>query len=986
MLEVQLLGPLRVLGPDGGDLTPPGGRERQCLAILAAVGPDSLSIDRLTDELYGDRTPNEPRNAIQAVISRLRRSLGSHARAVETTRTGYRLVGATTDVDTALAHLHQAADSPDLAAAGDAFDRAMKLWRGEPFEGLNGELLDAERVRIENQRLKVEELILERRLVHGNSPKVDHRLLDELARAVTVRPLREKRWELLMLALYRDGQQAEALRAFQRARATLIDELGLEPGPALTELEQRILAHDPELLPSDHGACVEGDRSGRLDDVGDTPDQTATARRSISAGATLFPRLRSSLLGRDDLVTRVENEVARHPLVTLQGPGGIGKTSLAVAAVWRLLHHRLVHFVDLASVDDDEEVAPRVAHQLGLSEPDENVDPVGWIGTRLANTTDLVLVDNAEHVIKGVVELVRDVLVHHDVQGSFLVTSRRSLDVPGERVVPVPPLTVDPSTGPLPATGPAVQLFLDRVKAVQPDLEIDGHRQAVVADICRRLDGIPLAIELAAGRATVLGIDDIAARLDDQRRLLRKPLSTGEPRHESLEAVVEWSVDLLSPSARQLFERLSVMAGDFTVGGAEAMAAHCGLDPADGGSGVPVLDDLDELVRASLLVAEARRGRLRLLEPIRQVAQARLVEHDRDTETRRAHARWMADLLIDAHGRRDRTRGEAMCRIEREAGNLHAAISWLAAADGEIELVTDMALPAGWWYLSHDVRQGARLLGRLRDRLDRDRHPLAWAVSTLALAVATASDPRSTVASDSVAALAILDDHDHPDAGVCRAAAAMAQTESPDPTEPLRLLQEAERIVSSDDPWATAVVDLVVVAFQSLLARLDQATLDLTTLLVRGERAVATFASMDERWAMGVALTELGRVYQHLGDVEEAEARFLQGLEQLTDDHDYHGRHYVFTELGRMASARGEHERAGELHDQAEEIAKLDANPGCMAMALAGRADAAEARGDRAEAIGHYSRALELMEVNSVVETGADEWRRALARLTSAET
>ncbi len=956
MLEVLLLGPLQVLGDDGVDLTPAGGRERQCLAVLATVGAEGVSMDRLTRELYGDRSPNEPRNAIQAVISRLRRSLGAHAEAIETTGTGYRLVGAVTDVEPVLTDLRRAADASDPVEAQAALDHIMSRWRGRPYEGLDGELIDAQRNRIENQRLKAEELILERRLSGQPARGIDQLLLDDLETAVGSHPLRENRWRLLMLALYRDGQPAAALRAFQRARSIMVDELGLEPGPTLTELEQRILAHDPELLSTTGGG---------------EPATRTRPLRPASSPALLLPRLRSNLFGRGGLVADVEAEVGRRPLVTLLGPGGIGKTTLAVAAAWRLVNQRPVHFVDLASITDPDQVASRVAEQLGMPDGAATEPPAAWVGTHLVANPHVVLIDNAEHVVTGVADLVDGILRHHDVSGSFLITSRRPLQVPGETVIAVPPLVADNG---------AVQLFCDRVKAVQPNLEIDDAQRAVAAAICDRLDGIPLAIELAAGRATVLSIDDIAARLDDQLRLLRQPLSTGEPRHESLEAVVTWSVDLLSPTGPPAVRapgRHGRRRSRST--GAEAVAANCGLEPDT------VLDGLDELVRASLLVAEGRGGRLRMLEPIRQAALARLSEQGLEGQTRRAHARWSADLLADAHSRRDHTRGEAMGRTRDRPSERRRG---LAGRDRRRDRarITDLALPAGWWYLSHDVRQGGRLLGRLLARLDRDRHDeLAWALTVMGLAVATATDPRSEVAAPSLDAITILDRHGHPDAGVCRVAAALAQTEFSDIEVPVRLLAEAERLVSSDDQWATAVVDLVVMAVESLLHNLGRGTIDTDSLLAKGERAAAVFAAMEEQWALGVTLTELGRVYQRLGDIEEAEARFLQGLEQLSDEHDYHGRHYVFTELGRLASARGEHERAVELHDRAEEIAAGDGNPGCMAMVLAGKADAAEARGDRVAAIEHYTRALDLMDLESLIETGADEWRRALDRLTATD-
>ncbi|MEL6983555.1 MAG: BTAD domain-containing putative transcriptional regulator, partial [Actinomycetota bacterium] len=246
MLHLQLLGPLVVSDDAGNDLTPPGARERNGLATLAVVAPDPLSTERLAAELYRERDTTDPRNAVQAMVSRLRRSLGREAGSVETTTNGYRLVDVRLDIDTAEGLLRQAMAEPDLGRAAELVDEATTLWHGPTLDGLDGELVAAERLRIDGLRRDAEDVVLERRVAAG---RTDPDLAVALESAVRDEPLREQRWELLMLAQYRSGRQAEALRSFQRARDLFGQHLGLEPGPALVELEGRILAHDPSLHP-----------------------------------------------------------------------------------------------------------------------------------------------------------------------------------------------------------------------------------------------------------------------------------------------------------------------------------------------------------------------------------------------------------------------------------------------------------------------------------------------------------------------------------------------------------------------------------------------------------------------------------------------------------------------------------------------------------------------------------------------------------------
>ncbi|MEM7274066.1 MAG: BTAD domain-containing putative transcriptional regulator [Actinomycetota bacterium] len=246
MLHLRLLGPLAVTDDDGTDLTPPGAREQAGLVTLAVVSPDPLSTERIAEELYGERETADPRNAVQAVVSRLRRALGRSAGSVETTTTGYRLVDVTLDVDDAerlLTEAIRAAGTGDRDAATTALAEAVAQWRGPTLDGLDGALIASERLRLDNLRADAEDAVLELRAETGG----DGALITDLEAAVRDHPLRERRWELLMLTLYREGRQADALRAFQRARSLLSSHLGLDPGPGLAELEQRILAHDPGL-------------------------------------------------------------------------------------------------------------------------------------------------------------------------------------------------------------------------------------------------------------------------------------------------------------------------------------------------------------------------------------------------------------------------------------------------------------------------------------------------------------------------------------------------------------------------------------------------------------------------------------------------------------------------------------------------------------------------------------------------------------------
>ncbi len=644
VVQIRLLGGVSAAAGAGEmvDLGP-----AKCRAVLAALAlspGEAVPVTRLVDLVWGQDPPRTAEKTLQGYVARLRRSIG--AAAIVRTGAAYRLDVGAEAVD---AHRFQR-----YVAIGDV-EAALTEWRGMPLAGLDVPGLAPAAEGLVEQWLGAVEADLERR-VAADPPAA----VAALTQLTADHPFREGLWALLMTVLYRSGRQRDALAAYQRARRHLVEELGVEPGPRLTELEGLILGHDEQLRPH----------------AEPTASTVASARRGN------LPQRSAWLFGRDNDRDAVVEAVEASPVVTLVGPGGIGKTSLALAAArrWQDEGHddrQRVWLVELAEIAASGDVPRAVATALGVAERSGATltdSVVAALGSRPA----LLVLDNCEHVIDGAAALVRAV-ADHTPDSRVLATSRERLAIVGEQLVSVAAL--DPA-------GAAADLFAERARAVSGEFRLEECRSDVV-EVCRRLDGVPLAIELAAARARTLPPSELLSRLDDSLRLLTTGDRAGADRHRTLRATIQWSYDLLSPAQRRLFERLSVFTGPFDLAAAEAVAADADVDT------VEVDHLLGDLVERSMVTPEPGRfgPRFRLLETLRHFADQHLAAQDEAEGISRRHAQWCRRQVAAIH---DLLTGpgeiEGVARLAELWPNLRTAVGW-ACTTGDLALADALVRP-----------------------------------------------------------------------------------------------------------------------------------------------------------------------------------------------------------------------------------------------------------------------------------------------------
>jgi predicted ATPase/DNA-binding SARP family transcriptional activator len=808
-VEFRLLGPLEVRA--GGRVCALGGaKQRAVLALLLLHANEVVSSDRLIDELWGERPPKTAQTTLQVYVSRLRKALP--AGVLERREPGYLVLLAPEQLDLrrceALLHEgRQALAQGEAARALKRLEQALGLWRGPPLADFAfASFAQAAIGRLEELRLACLEERIEAELALGRHPE----LAGELEALVEQQPLRERLHAQRLLALYRSGRQAEALAAYQQARRLLVDELGIEPSPALQRLEQQILNQDEAL--------------------------EWTPPSEPEPPATNLPAPATPLVGRERELAEAGELLRAHRLLTLTGAGGSGKTRLALelAAGAAAEYEHGAWWVPLQALRDPDLVEPTIAQTVGAAAD---------LAEHLHGKHSLLLLDNFEQVAEAAPRLAS--LLAAAPQLTLLVTSREPLHLSGEQEYPVPPL----------AETDAVALFSERALALRPDFTPDE----AVAAICRRLDCLPLALELAAARVKVLSSETLLARLEQRLPLLTGGTRDLPERQRTLRATLEWSYDLLSENEQRLFTRLAVFAGGCTLESADAV---CDAE----------LETLASLVDKSLLRKEDER--FAMLETIREYA---LEQLEASVEAEELHRRCVRQLLELAERASPELQGPDqntwLDRLGAELANVRSCLAW-ALTHEELELALRLA-SALWsfWYVRAQPLWGEWT---------------RWLEEALARAEEVPAGVRARAFRALGSSLYFQGRYE---------AAARAGEEA------LSLFR------AIGDEMGTAVALNRLGMFAWALGDDDRAR----TLR---EEALASFRELGDRHGEAISLHDLGEQARDLGDFRRATELLEESVRLLRELGDHRSAAAALHGLADAALDEGDCARAGELYDE----------------------------------------------------------------------
>lgn len=657
-VEYRILGPLAVRDDDH-TVQIPGHKEKALLALLLVELGMVVSTDRIILELWGDEAPATAIQNLRSLVSRLRRHLGKETIVAQ--RPGYRIDADPEDVDAQL--FEQLADEAarhrnQSGSAGDIAERALALWRGRALTGFEGfHFADNEARRLEQRQLSIMGIAFDAGLALGRHTE----LVADLREAVDQHPLHEPFYGKLMLALYRSGRAPEALRVYTEAERVLGEELGIEPSQEIRSIERSIVMEDSSL------------------DLASRP-----APHNLPAVLTSF-------VGRENELASLVSAIPRRRMVTLTGPGGSGKSRLALETATRLLdvYRDGVWRVELAPLRDPDSVVPAISNVFG-DPVSHAADPMGSLVDLLKERHLLLVVDNCEHLLSSSARAASTILGRCP-EVTIMATSREALGIPGESVWLVPPLRVPEVGAPLEdqEQADAVRLFVSRAKDAASDFELTDVNRNHVLDICRLVDGLPLALELAATRVSSMSPRAISERVSHDIGVLSAPRGSAAARHQTMRAALDWSYRLLADESAAIFRKLAVFRGGWTVDDGEAVL------------GVGSTDVIADLVDRSLVERlHGRRLDYRLLEPIREYA----LEHlngspDFETVSDR-HASVYLELARRADdGLRSHEQMDWLRLIEEEHDNLRKAIAWsLDCGDTQraLQLVASLGL---FWFM-----------------------------------------------------------------------------------------------------------------------------------------------------------------------------------------------------------------------------------------------------------------------------------------------
>ncbi|MER7277689.1 BTAD domain-containing putative transcriptional regulator [Dactylosporangium sp. NPDC000244] len=826
-MEFRILGPLEVVV--AGAAVPLGGAKPRAVLIALLLHPGRyVAADRLIADVWGDDPPPSAVNALQSYMSRLRRALGRDALGHHAG--GYRVAAAAGQVDARRfeagltdARAALAGGDPDGALA--AAEAALRLWRGPALLDVAGELFaQAEIARLTELRRVAEDLRVECLLALGRTAEAVARS----AEVVAAEPLRELSRAQLMLGLYRAGRPAEALAAYHELRALLAEQFGLDPGEELQALAGAMLRQDAGLAP-------------------------APVPVSAPGPVNAIPPVLDRFVGRERELAEVRALLDEHRLVTVTGPGGAGKTRLAMELCRGLAVD--VRLAELAGVEDGTLLEPALTQAFGLAVP----TGVAGIAEAVGDRPVVLLLDNGEQLLAALAGVVRRLLAQAPGL-RVLLTSRSPLSIAGERQYAVPPL---------PAGTAAVELFLDRAAAVAPGWTCGEAERAVVAALCERLDGLPLAVELAAAQLVALSPAQILDRLDDPRALV-SPRRDVDERHRSLDGAVDATYRLLDGPQRELFARLSVFAGPFDLDAAERVA----------GEGDGVLAPLTGLITKSLVTVLPVAGprRYRMLRTLRQYAERRLTP-DGHADLRRRHLAWSCELAAQA----DRAlRGPDARRwfraVEAKQDDARAALAHGLADPAGAGAALRLAGDLSWfWYRGGHIVEGLR-----------------WLEAALAAAPDAPEDARAR-ALTGVACLRYLGG-DLPASGTA-----------------IRAALELARAGGAPATLARAAVYHTLLL--GLSGRIEEGRR-------AGEEAHALAAACGEDWLLAEALISIGHVAWAGGDLRGAAAALDEAIEAGTRSGFAWSASSARWMRAELALGGGAHEEALRLAGRA--VADLD--------------------------------------------------------------
>ena len=862
-----MLGPVEVRR-DGRLVPVPGGKTAELLVRLALEAGLSVRADRLVDDLWAGESTN--RNTLQSKVARLRRALGDPS-ALASDEGGYRLAIEPDAVD-ALRVPRDAADARERLDAGDARAAAelsatgLERYRGDVLPS-TGDWASAHRSRLEETRMQLVEIQLSARLRLGDD------VVGELEAAVAADAYREGLWELLITALYRAGRQADALATYQRVRTLLADELGLDPGPGLRRLEQQVLTHDRAL-------------------------------RAPAAGGNL-PALSATLVGREAEIATLAELLHTERLVAILGPGGIGKTAVAIAT-GRLLSETPggVWLARLEAATTPDEVLDTLIAALDVTGGE------AALLERLRAAPAVVILDNCEHVVDAAAALaVRLLDAAPGVR--ILCTSQVPLEIDGGASFELAPL----------ALADAVELFSRR-----------AHREeAGVEDLCRSLDGLPLAIELAAARTKTLSIEEIGRRLDDRFSLLRDPTSRRPERRRALKATIGWSYELLFPDDQRGLWALATFAGGASLPAVESVVEALDV-PASA-----AIDVVGRLAGRSLVIVDAER--YRLLDSIRAFALDALAEAGLTERALAAHAAWLAEAARSStQGVRSARQAEHLAFARAERANLDAALAWSAAHDPLLALAIVNGF--GWaWIVLGDSRGAQRILAALdaagvsapaRDRasalllaawIEASTGRLELAREHIAAATQLADDADLQARCASYLAYVVSHEGEWAQALELTARSSRGLTEpwdqaanalfaaraaisAGDRERALAARDQVEHWLESvDDPWLHVRRDAMLGELARIEHRFDDAVLHLG-------RAAETSGRLGFLQTEAYQLSSLGRAQCQAGDYETGAATLVLAIEKAEATGDVRLAALARVHLGRVLRALGRTEAA----------------------------------------------------------------------------